>query len=142
MTKVSLVSGRLTNSARFFIFIFISVFLFSLYLFLFNCHYHSFIIFFYCSLLTQMLIIGIISSAFNIVTWIMSFTCLEIAAKICFQCLANLSKLIELCSAWNHQEILIFWWFVGGILVGWIAQFCLVVEENFGDNPLHDYRCF
>ena len=74
---------------------FLSLFFFlflllSLYLFLFYCHYHSFIIF---------------SSFFTfdtdtyhrnylfclIIRWIMSATCLGIVAKICFQCVANLS---------------------------------------------------
>ena len=72
-----------------FLFLFL-FFLPSLYLFFFSCHYYSFIIF---------------SPSFTfdadtyrrnclfclIVRWIMSATCLGIAAKICFQCLANLS---------------------------------------------------
>ena len=67
---------------------------------------------------------------------------LPMLAKIYFQCLANLSKLIDFCSTWNCQEILISWWFFRGILVSLIVQFCLVAEENIGDNPLHDCRCF
>lgn len=38
------------------------------------------------------------------VRWVMSTTCLGIVAEIRFQCFANLSKLIDFCSAWNHQK--------------------------------------
>ena len=126
----------------FLIFLSFCFFLFSLYLFLFYRHYHFFIIIYFFFILGKVFIIWIISSALSIVRWIMRVTCLEIVAEICFQCLTNSSKLIDFCSAWNHQEILIFWRFVRGILVGWIAQFCLVAEENFGNDLLYDYRCF
>ena len=75
-----------------------------------------------------------------IVRWIINAACLGIVAEICFQCLANLSKLTDFYSAWNHHEILIFWWFFREILVSWIAQFCLAAEENFGNNSFN-YFC-
>ena len=79
-----------------------------------------------------------------IVRWITSTTCLGIVVEVCFQYFASWSRFIDFCSFWNHQEILIFWWFFEGILVVWIAQsqFSLVAEENVGDNLLHDYRYF
>ena len=87
-------------------FIFFLFFLSSFYLFLFCCHYHSFIIF--------LLFFTFGKDTYHrkyffclIVRWIMSTTSLGIAGEICFQCLVNLSKLIDFCSVWNHQKTLI-----------------------------------
>ena len=116
------------NSVRF-IFIFISVFFFFLFISSSSMSLSFLHLFFFLSsLLTQILIIGIIYSAlFVIVRWIMSTFMLRNCCQNLLP-MANLSWLIDFCSAWDHQEILIFWWFFGGILVGWMLSFAWLWE--------------